>query len=79
MEIKYIYNEKGERESVVIPAAEWERLRKNLPAKTENENDPEAENEDPAADLRNLLAKNETFRKGFLAYADELDRQKRWE
>lgn len=72
MEIKYIYNEKGERESVVIPVAEWERLQKNAPPENET-------SAPPARDLSEFRGAGKSYQKEFIAYINELDRQKHCE
>jgi len=41
MKIQYIYNEVGERESVIIPYKEWEKLRSSIDREKEEEFDPD--------------------------------------
>lgn len=37
LHLKYIYNEQGEKESVVVPIQEWEQLVKNIQNEPENQ------------------------------------------
>jgi len=34
MDVKYIYNEKGEREAVIIPISEWRKIKHSLEQKS---------------------------------------------
>jgi hypothetical protein len=41
MKVQYIYNEEGERENVIIPYREWEKIRSVLEEKKEANFDPD--------------------------------------
>lgn len=41
MKVQYIYNEDGERENVIIPYKEWEKIRSTIEREKETEFDPD--------------------------------------
>lgn len=41
MKVQYIYNEDGERESVIIPYKEWKKMRSSIDRKKDKEFDPD--------------------------------------
>ncbi|NIO80105.1 MAG: hypothetical protein GTN53_06065 [Candidatus Aminicenantes bacterium] len=41
MKVQYIYNEDGERESVIIPYKEWERIRSSINEEEDTDFDPD--------------------------------------
>jgi hypothetical protein len=41
MKVQYIYNEAGEKENVIIPYKEWEKIRSTLEDENETEFDPD--------------------------------------
>jgi hypothetical protein len=41
MKVQYIYNEDGERESVIIPYKEWERISSSIKKEKKTEFDPD--------------------------------------
>jgi hypothetical protein len=41
MKVQYIYNEDGEKENVIIPYKEWEKIRSTLEGEKETEFDPD--------------------------------------
>ncbi|MGD2087311.1 MAG: hypothetical protein PVH61_14090 [Candidatus Aminicenantes bacterium] len=41
MKVQYIYNEDGEKENVIIPYKEWEKIRSTLKEDKEAEFDPD--------------------------------------
>jgi hypothetical protein len=41
MKVQYIYNEEGQRENVIIPYKEWERIRSIIEEEKEMEFDPD--------------------------------------
>jgi hypothetical protein len=41
MKVQYIYNEDGEKENVIIPYKEWEKIRSTLEEGKEAEFDPD--------------------------------------
>ena len=41
MKVQYIYNEEGERENVIIPYKEWEKIRSTIEREKKTEFDPD--------------------------------------
>jgi len=41
MKVQYIYNEEGEKENVIIPYKEWEKIRPSIERKKKTEFDPD--------------------------------------